>query len=194
MMMMVVVVVMMDRVECGDGSNRPATTRLSRQVRKIRRKKMKPIKHERPNARPNANVESSLSVIVYPLRQRTTQLHATAQQRDVDSSLHEAKSHVIRNNNTHTQMQSHDTCIGGDLDTDPALRFRIGGSYIFIVSVSKTIFGSISQANKVRSSPGSWAPDHGNGTGESNPGYGGENVHCKNTHLLIPTSCMLSRW
>ena len=32
-------------------------------------------------------------------------------------------------------IQSHETSIGGDLDTDPALRFRIGGSYIIRESV-----------------------------------------------------------
>jgi len=82
------------------------------------------------NKRPSGRVESSISVIVYPSRPcqsasggLTTQLHGTAQQR----------GGILLNNNTHTHNThfiriSHETCIGGDLDTDPALRFRIGGS------------------------------------------------------------------
>jgi hypothetical protein len=41
---------------------------------------------------------------------------------------------VPRGNHTQSSCNHDDTCIGGDLETEPALRFRIGGSYNLIPS------------------------------------------------------------
>ncbi len=96
---------------------------------------------------------------------------------------------ILSHGASQTHTQSHGACIGGDLDTDPALRFRIGGSYN-LSPVSKNVkkIGESTRIARIFPGPG---PDHGN---DGDPGIRKRRIaRCNCIHLLIPGSCVLSR-
>jgi hypothetical protein len=111
---------------CDGGSNnnyRPAMTRLV--VVQIKKQKVKA-------AESKAQWESR--VIIISNRIRHVSFGASAYNQQQHSFARKAQhaektSAILRPHGSHTQ-KSHETSIGGDLDTDPALRFRIGGSCI----------------------------------------------------------------
>jgi len=128
--MMVVVVV------GGDNNYRPATTRLSRQVRNNQKKKEK-------KSKTKAQWESRVIIISNRISVTATSAsgcHITKQHSFMQQRSRGGSNRILTPRGvSHKHAQSHDTCIGGDLDTDPALRFRIGGSCNLSRSVSKMV-------------------------------------------------------
>jgi len=103
---------------CDGGSNiyRPAMTRLVVQI-----------KNKSQSRKIKAQWESRVIIISNRIRHVSFGASAYNQQHSFARKAQQQKTiAILASHGSHTQ--SHETSIGGDLDTDPALRFRIGGS------------------------------------------------------------------